>query len=519
MPLARLTRSMTLGTDGDFRWSGLVVAAVGFALSRAAVASSVTSMESLGVFLLTGAAPMVAAFGLVVFGIALTVSSLPRAYVRTVVRWSVVGTASMLVVVLIAAVDAGGMTGVAYDPAAGGFATKAVLGGSVGGTLTGIYAARAKRRTREAASQADRLHLLNRLLRDEVLNATTVVLGHADILSDREHAEPIQRNAEHIQGVIDDIGSLTADDADERVLSSLTVGDTLEAEAAALTEAHPGATITVEGDLDTAVRADDQLGLLFEQLLSNAVEHDPDPEPTVTVTVDRTPTTAEVRVEDEGPGLGEDERALLESGSLDRYDRPSEGFGLWIARILLDRYDGSARAEADAGTTVTVSLPRVETTAERTPRSFGVSPRQLGVAAVAGLIAGTGMGLALQSLSATIPVIGSLYGAPSVTVGWITHLFHSVVFATVFAALIAHPRSRAIRERAGRTVLAAVGFALLLWFGAAGLLMPLWLRAVGVEAALPQWQLGSLVGHLLWAVLLAGSYRGLLRLAGSDTVR
>jgi signal transduction histidine kinase len=508
---------MAFGTDGGFRSSGLVVAAIGFAISRATVVSSVTNMDSLGVFLLTGAGPMVAAFGLVVFGIALAVSSLSRTYVRTVARWSVIGTASMLAVVLIAAVDAGGMTGVAYDPAAGGFATKAVLGGSVGGTLTGIYAARAKRRTREAAGQADRLHLLNRLLRDEVLNATTVVLGHADILTGREetreHAEPIQRNAEHIQGVIDDVGSLTADGNGDRAFAPFTVGEVIESEAAALRDSHPDATITVSGDLDTAVRADDQLGLLFEQLLSNAVEHDPDPEPTVAVTVTRTATAAEVRIEDDGPGLDAEERALLESGSLDRYDRPSEGFGLWIARILLDRYDGSARVDVDGGTAITVSLPRPETTTERTPHSFGVTPRQLGIAAVAGLIAGVGMGLALQSLSATIPVIGALYGGPSVVVGWITHLFHSVVFATVFAALLSHPRTRGFR----RTALAAVGFALALWFGAAGLLMPLWLRAVGVAAALPQWQPASLVGHLLWAVLLAGSYYGLVALDGHPT--
>ena len=38
------------------------------------------------------------------------------------------------------------------------------------------------------------------------------------------------------------------------------------------------------------------------------------------------------------------------------------------------------------------------------------------------------MGLALQLSVGSVPVIGALYGAENVWVGWITHAFHSVVF-------------------------------------------------------------------------------------------
>lgn len=506
---------------GGFRWSGLVVAGIGFAVSRATVASTVTMMDSLWTFLLTDAVPMVAAFGLVVFGIGLTVSSLPRTYVRTVGRWCVVGTASMLLIVFLAALDTGtlGRMGGVLDPSVGPFATNAVLGGSVGGTLTGVYAARARRRTREAAGQADRLHLLNRLLRDEVFNAITVVLGHAEALDGRgnagDHAAPIERNAEQIKAVIDEVGDLTDDGGaltdDECVLEESDVRTVLEAEVDALRKEYPDASLSVAGEGEAVVRADDQLSLVLEQLLTNAIEHNPEESPRVDVTVRRTPTAVEVEVADDGPGLEASERALLESGALDRYATPSEGFGLWITRILLDRYDGTARVAVDDGTIITVSLPRADADEHDPGRSssIGVSPRHLGTASAAGLLAGVAMGLTFQVSSSTIPVIGALYGSPSISVGWVTHLFHSVVFATVFAAILSHPRMRTVREQIDRTLLAAVVFGLLLWFVAAGFVMPLWLRAVGEAAQLPQLQVPSLVGHLLWATVLASSYWGL----------
>lgn len=503
--------------NGGFRWSGLVVAGIGFAVSRGAVASTVTMRESLGLFLLTDGVPMVAAFGLVVFGIGLTVSSLSHDYVRTVSIWCVVGTGSMLAIVVLAALDTGtfGQMGGIFDRSVGPFATNSVLGGSLGGTLTGIYAARAKRRTRQAAGQADRLHLLNRLLRDEVLNAITVVLGHAEVLTGRndasDHADPIKRNAEHIQGVIDDVGTLT-DDSDQ-VLEAFVVTDVLDEEVSKLRTEYPDASITVESGNDACVRADDQFPLLLEQLLSNAVEHNHSSSPSVDVAVDQTTSAVEIAITDNGPGLEDSERALLESGSLDRYDTPSEGFGLWITRILLDRYDGTARITVDGGTTVTVVLPRADVD-ERGPsqsNSIGVSPRQLGNASVSGLFAGVAMGLLFQVTGETIPIIGALYGVTTISVGWVTHLFHSVVFATTFAAMLSHPRMHTVREQLNRALLVAVALGLVLWFGAAGIVMPLWLRLVGVDAPLPQLQMPSLVGHLLWATVLAASYWALRR--------
>lgn len=501
------------GTD-EFRWNGLVVSAIGFVGSRATVAASVTMTETLPEFLLTTALPMVVGFGLVVFGLGLTVSSLDPAYVRTVATWCLLGTVGMLATVLVAAVDTGmllEMEGV-VGATAGSYATNTVLGGATGGTLIGVYAARAARQRLDLASRTDRLHLLNRLLRDEVLNAITVVLGRADAVESADdpadHARTIRRNAEHVQSVIDDVGDLT-DDSDA-VLGEVRADSVVGAVVDDLRERYPEATLTLDAE-PASVRADDQLSMLVEQIVENAVEHGGE-RPRVGVGVARTDTAVEIAVTDDGPGLGEEERALLASGNLDRYDRPSEGFGLWIARLLLDRYGGTAGVTVEGGTTVTLRLPRADGRARTRDRSgLTVRPRRLRNAVVAGLVAGVGMGVTLQVFSNVLPVIGALYGTPSAAVGWVTHLFHSVVFAVVFATVLSHPRLAGVADRVTPTTGLSVVFGTGLWLVAAGLVMPVWLRLVGIDVPLPRLRFVPLVGHLLWAALLGLTYWALER--------
>lgn len=491
---------------GGVRWSGLVVAAIGFTISRLTVANSVTMETGLVEFVLTGAIPMVLAFGLVVFGLVLAVSSVDHRSVRTIGVWCVLGTVAMAIAaaVSILGTPSIGMMGEFLDARSSSFTANTVLGGAVGGTLIGVYAARAARRNRRISAQADRMHLLNRLLRDEVLNATTVILARADFLANEEttsddHVRPLQRNAEHIQAIIEDIGELTDETRPEdRVFDRVAVAPLLDRCVETLETTHGHAEITVSGDTDAEVYADDQLGVLFDQLLSNSIEHSDDAMPQVDVTIGTTERTVAVTIADEGPGLGENEQALLESGDLSRYDRPSEGFGLWIVRILLDRYDGVASVDVDDGTAVTIELPRANGHSSEQTGTFSVPPGRLLMAGIAGVIAGVVMGITLQTFTNILPVIGALYGSQSAAVGWITHLFHSVVFAVAFATGLSHPQATDLRDSPAVTTGLAIVFGTLLWFVAAGIVMPIWLNAVGIAVPIPRLRFVPLIGHLLW---------------------
>lgn len=141
---------------------------------------------------------------------------------------------------------------------------------------------------------------------------------------------------------------------------------------------------------------------------------------------------------------------------------------------------------------------------EESVREIETGRRTWTGAALGGLAGGLVFGLLLQSLG-MMPVIGSLYGMESVAVGWVAHLFHSVVFALVFAAAVVWTDYR----DAGPAQLAALGtgYGVLLWLVAAAVVMPLWMSAIGLAApAIPNLDVNSLVGHVLYGALLGAVF-------------
>ena len=116
-------------------------------------------------------------------------------------------------------------------------------------------------------------------------------------------------------------------------------------------------------------------------------------------------------------------------------------------------------------------------------------------------------------------MIGALYGASVSSVGWVAHLFHSAVFATVFTVVRSEIFGRLLGESVGASVAAGVAYGLFLWFVMAGGVMSLWLNAVGVAMPLPNLGLASLVGHLLWGGLVGALSPTLPSLPDRRTVR
>ena len=118
-----------------------------------------------------------------------------------------------------------------------------------------------------------------------------------------------------------------------------------------------------------------------------------------------------------------------------------------------------------------------------------------------GVIAGVGMGLIMQFVMNAMPLVGALYGQPTVVIGWLAHLFHSVVFALLFAIVVLRT---SLREY-GLLRIVGLGalYGVLLELVAAGFVLPIWANAVGA-ATLPVPFLIPIgfVTHLVYGVLL-----------------
>jgi signal transduction histidine kinase len=486
---------------------GLVIAAVGFGLTRYTVLESLRPDASLVGFLVSEAPALVAGFGLTAFGVAVAISSRDPGRSRLIAGWCLLGTAGMGgVIALTYAAD----WPVALSTAESRLIANVLVGGAVGGTLTGVRSAATRRHRRDVARQADRLTVLNRLLRHEVLNKVNVVAGYATTGGSTANTAPdawtvVRRHADAIDETIEDVGLLTESSTPQPV----ALADKIREAADAVRADHPEGVVELDSVPEVTVRGVPHLDVLFEHLIENAVVHGDRERPTARVRVETDDPSGGVRVHvvDDGPGLPPAQQRLVRGAVAPEEDDPQVGFGLAIVRLMLDDIGGDLRVEtpvADGrGTALTVTLPRSDAPTD----PFDIASGYLRCGVAAGLIAGAAMGLVMQFVAGRMAVVGSLYGVGNVAVGWVTHQYHSVFFALLFVAATASW----VRDTDTRRLVAlGAGYGAVLWLVAAGLVMPLWLRAVGVPAPLPNLGLSSLLNHLLWGTVFGGVYAWLL---------
>jgi signal transduction histidine kinase len=107
------------------------------------------------------------------------------------------------------------------------------------------------------------------------------------------------------------------------------------------------------------MRATPQFRHAIEELLTNAIIHNPDDSPEATITVVETSETVRIEIADTGPRipameqdvlLGNKQRTPLDHGS---------GLGLWFVQMLVSRSGGSIRFETNSptGNIVILELP------------------------------------------------------------------------------------------------------------------------------------------------------------------
>jgi len=496
-------------------FSGLFIALLGFFLTRFTVTLAATDT---GVqFLFAGIVPLVLGLSLAAFGVVLTVGEYDTAFVRTTALWSLLGTLTMLLFIVLTLLGSEPEAFTSLDALRSQtILSNFLIGGAVGGTMTGLYAAQNRRHRSELGRQANRLVLLNRLLRDQVINAATAIKGHKQVLEgtyDQRSVDIIGKQTDKVVDIVENIKYLTnTADRSAVTLGFLDIEDCIESAIADVRSEFPDATYEFDGtDKTVEVRANDQIQEALRHLVENAIEHNDSDRPRVEIGVETTRRTALIRISDNGTGLPRDQQTLLEYGEIAEFDDPSTGFGLNIVRLLVESFDGDIRTDVTpAGTRIEVELPR--TSMGRSARAAtaitapGVPPSRLVLAIGAGLVAGVTMGLTMESLEGLVPVIGALYGISDPFVGWITHEFHSVVFGLVYAGIISVVPLSYV-EGTGRHVALAVVLGLVLWVFATGVIMPIWLVLVGVETPIPNLTLTSLAGHVVWGVTMGTLYR------------
>ncbi|POG56846.1 histidine kinase N-terminal 7TM domain-containing protein [Haloferax marisrubri] len=226
-----------------------------------------------------------------------------------------------------------------------------------------------------------RLEVLNRVLRHNLRNDMTVVIGYADMLADR--LPPDQRGpTDTIRTRSNKLLSLGEKARSvERVMAGIDGGRRFDVAAtvrdcvAEVSAEFDAGSVEVDAPESLSVSGSESAAkLLVRELVENALEHGGD-DPTVAVSVRAVDADLVVVVEDDGPGVPDYERSVVETGGESPLQHGS-GLGLWAVRWTVDALGGhlnfDVRGERDevggsdatadsaaseTGTTATVRLP------------------------------------------------------------------------------------------------------------------------------------------------------------------
>ncbi len=234
--------------------------------------------------------------------------------------------------------------------------------GANAGLVIGVYDTRSRRRRAEVERSRDTLRFVNRLLRHNVLNATQVIAGYAELLLERSHPDDvedhlraIERQGEGITALVRNVDVLADHTADARRVRPVDLGALVADELDALQLGHDGATVERDLPPGIEVAADELLSAAIRNVVENAIEHHDGDAPRVEVTLTADDGTATLHVADDGPGIPAERRArAFEPG-----EYADRGLGLYLARTLVDDLDGAVTLADNEprGTRVTIELP------------------------------------------------------------------------------------------------------------------------------------------------------------------
>ncbi|WP_418283094.1 histidine kinase N-terminal 7TM domain-containing protein [Halorubrum sp. DTA98] len=218
----------------------------------------------------------------------------------------------------------------------------------------------------EYLSLQQRLDVLNRVFRHNVRTETNLIQGYVDRIAENpEDAEAISI-VRHSAGRIHELSERTrsASDMFDPASNTLapaelptllrTVVDSVQAE-------FPSANVCIEDDVPS-VRVPAVIEVVVENLLSNAVQHNKRDAPSAWLSATADGDWLEIAVADDGSGIDESERAVLERGTETPLEHGS-GVGLWIVKWGAELAGGKVTFEDrdPTGTVVRVTVPTVET--------------------------------------------------------------------------------------------------------------------------------------------------------------
>jgi signal transduction histidine kinase len=183
------------------------------------------------------------------------------------------------------------------------------------------------RQTRE-----QRLAVLNRTLRHNLRNDASSIVANAELIGDGGDPETCaDRIVDTTRDLVDAAERAREIDRIGGEQTTVAVDDLAETVVSAVADDHPNVSFTTAVPAVTVETDREALAVALRNVVENAAEHNDATEPFVVVSAEETDGSLKLAVADNGPGIPDHERAVIDAGEEDQL-RHSSGLGLWTAQ-------------------------------------------------------------------------------------------------------------------------------------------------------------------------------------------
>lgn len=206
----------------------------------------------------------------------------------------------------------------------------------------------------ELETKTEQLETLNRVVRHDIRNDMTVILGWAESLEnhiDPAGEDPLQRvlsKADNVIELTDILGDVveSVSGTGTAAVEPIDLTRILETELAAVRQSHSTAEIRVSGSIpDVSVQANEMLSSVFRNLLENAVRHSDTDPAKVDVSCTEQTETVRVRFADTGPGVPDNQKEEIFGKGEKGLESPGSGIGLYLVHTLVEQFGGEVWVE------------------------------------------------------------------------------------------------------------------------------------------------------------------------------
>ena len=212
------------------------------------------------------------------------------------------------------------------------------------------------------------LHVLHRVLRHNIRNNMNVVTGHLELILEnssdkqlRKYASAALSSTEEFCDMAEKLRVIDEVDPNDPATGPKNIVSIVEPLLRDVQSSYPDVTIDRHLTTVAYVHGGPAMRMIFDELLTNAIDHAERPLEALRIGVTVTTTKDSVRVEisDNGPGIHPDELDALRAGHENQLLHTS-GAGLWVVTWLVELFDGEISFDSDRseGTTVTIEFDR-----------------------------------------------------------------------------------------------------------------------------------------------------------------